>query len=172
MKIYSLLNFVSTEQMQWADSVAPPPQSCNPQYTCIRQWMCALCDQTVRGYRFCSVIRASTIQLEKAVALIHAIAMISTSYSMWIEGYCWFPHHYHRRCSNWHIPTCTTRWPVQAVLWVLNVYMHHLCLYSLLLYLGRFFKFVNPIHSRQKSLDWGSARRKAAAYTQDNTYTE
>jgi hypothetical protein len=28
------------------------------------------------------------------------------------------------------------------------------------------FKFINPIHSRQDSLDGGSARRKASTYTQ------
>jgi hypothetical protein len=31
------------------------------------------------------------------------------------------------------------------------------------------FQFLNPIHSRQHSMDGGSARRKAAAYTQNNT---
>jgi hypothetical protein len=34
------------------------------------------------------------------------------------------------------------------------------------------FSFLNPIHSRQDSLDGGSARRKAATYTQINTNTE
>jgi hypothetical protein len=31
------------------------------------------------------------------------------------------------------------------------------------------FQFLNPIHSQQDSLDGGSARRKAATYTQNNT---
>jgi hypothetical protein len=31
------------------------------------------------------------------------------------------------------------------------------------------FQFLNPIHSRKDSLDGGSARRKAATYTQNNT---
>jgi hypothetical protein len=30
------------------------------------------------------------------------------------------------------------------------------------------FQFLDPIHSRQDSLDGGSARRKASTYTQDN----
>jgi hypothetical protein len=34
------------------------------------------------------------------------------------------------------------------------------------------FQFLNPIHSRQDSLHWGSAHRKAATYTQDNINTE
>jgi hypothetical protein len=34
------------------------------------------------------------------------------------------------------------------------------------------FQFLNPIHSRQDSSDGGSARRKAATYTQNNTNTE
>jgi hypothetical protein len=34
------------------------------------------------------------------------------------------------------------------------------------------FQFLNPIHSRQDSLDGGSARRKAATYIQNNTNTE
>jgi hypothetical protein len=34
------------------------------------------------------------------------------------------------------------------------------------------FQFFNPIHSRKDSLDGGSARRKAATYTQNNTNTE
>jgi hypothetical protein len=34
------------------------------------------------------------------------------------------------------------------------------------------FQFPNPIHSRKDSLDGGSARRKAATYTQNNTNTE
>jgi hypothetical protein len=34
------------------------------------------------------------------------------------------------------------------------------------------FQFLNLIHSRQESLDGGSARRKAATYTQNNTNTE
>jgi hypothetical protein len=34
------------------------------------------------------------------------------------------------------------------------------------------FQFRNPIHSRYDSLDGGSARRKAATYTQNNTNTE
>jgi hypothetical protein len=46
-----------------------------------------------------------------------------------------------------------------------------LWLYSPLV-LGRFFQFLNPVHSRQYSLDGGSARRKAATYTQDSTNTE
>jgi hypothetical protein len=33
-------------------------------------------------------------------------------------------------------------------------------------------KFLDPIHSRWEPLDGGSARRKAATYTQDNTNTE
>jgi hypothetical protein len=38
--------------------------------------------------------------------------------------------------------------------------------------LGRFFLFLNFIHSWQDSLDGGSARRKAASYTQNNTQTQ
>jgi hypothetical protein len=34
------------------------------------------------------------------------------------------------------------------------------------------FRFLNPIHSRYDSLDGGSARHKAATYTQNNTNTE
>jgi hypothetical protein len=34
------------------------------------------------------------------------------------------------------------------------------------------FQFLNPIHSRQESLDGGSARRKAASYKEDITNTE
>jgi hypothetical protein len=34
------------------------------------------------------------------------------------------------------------------------------------------FQFLNPISSRYDSLDGGSARRKVATYTQDNTNTE
>jgi hypothetical protein len=34
------------------------------------------------------------------------------------------------------------------------------------------FQFLNPIYIRKDSLDGGSARRKAATYTQDNTNTE
>jgi hypothetical protein len=34
------------------------------------------------------------------------------------------------------------------------------------------FQFLNPIHSRYDSLDGGSARRKAAARTQNNINTE
>jgi hypothetical protein len=34
------------------------------------------------------------------------------------------------------------------------------------------FQFLNPIHNRQDCLDGGSARRKAATYTQNNTNTE
>jgi hypothetical protein len=34
------------------------------------------------------------------------------------------------------------------------------------------FQFPNPIHSRQNFFDGGSARRKAATYTQNNTNTE
>jgi hypothetical protein len=34
------------------------------------------------------------------------------------------------------------------------------------------FQFLNPIHSRYDSLDGESARRKAPAYTQNNTNTE
>jgi hypothetical protein len=34
------------------------------------------------------------------------------------------------------------------------------------------FQFLNPIYSRQYSLDGGSACRKAATYTQNNTNTE
>jgi hypothetical protein len=34
------------------------------------------------------------------------------------------------------------------------------------------FQFSNPIHSRQDSLDGGSARRQASTYTQNNTKTE
>jgi hypothetical protein len=38
--------------------------------------------------------------------------------------------------------------------------------------LAAFFQFLDPIHSRYDSLDGGSARRKAATYTQNNTNTE
>jgi hypothetical protein len=34
------------------------------------------------------------------------------------------------------------------------------------------FQFLDPIHSRYNSLDEGSARRKAATYTQNNANTE
>jgi hypothetical protein len=34
------------------------------------------------------------------------------------------------------------------------------------------FQFLDPIHSRQDSLDGGSARREASTYTQNNTNTE
>jgi hypothetical protein len=34
------------------------------------------------------------------------------------------------------------------------------------------FQFLDPKHSRQDSFDGGSARRKAATCTQDNTNTE
>jgi hypothetical protein len=34
------------------------------------------------------------------------------------------------------------------------------------------FQFLNPKHSRQASLDGGSARRKVVTYTQDNTKTQ
>jgi hypothetical protein len=34
------------------------------------------------------------------------------------------------------------------------------------------FQFLNPIHSRYDSLDGGSARLKAATYTQNNKNTE
>jgi hypothetical protein len=44
-----------------------------------------------------------------------------------------------------------------------------LWLYNPLLDLGRFFQFLNPIHSRWDSLDGGSAHRKAVTYTQNNT---
>jgi hypothetical protein len=47
----------------------------------------------------------------------------------------------------------------------------YLSIYRHLLDLGRFL-FLNPEHSRQDPLDWGSARRKAATYTQNNTNTE
>jgi hypothetical protein len=33
------------------------------------------------------------------------------------------------------------------------------------------FQFLNPVHSRQDSLEGGSAHRKAITYTQDNTNT-
>jgi hypothetical protein len=36
----------------------------------------------------------------------------------------------------------------------------------------RFFQFLNAIHSRQDSLNGGSAHRKAATYTQDSRNTE
>jgi hypothetical protein len=34
------------------------------------------------------------------------------------------------------------------------------------------FQFLDPVHSRQDSLDGESARRKTATYTQNNTSTE
>jgi hypothetical protein len=34
------------------------------------------------------------------------------------------------------------------------------------------FQFLNPIHSRQDSLDEGSVRRKATTYTQNNINIE
>jgi hypothetical protein len=34
------------------------------------------------------------------------------------------------------------------------------------------FQFLDRIHSREDSLDEGSARRKASTYTQNNTNTE
>jgi hypothetical protein len=46
----------------------------------------------------------------------------------------------------------------------------HISIYgstALLWGLGRIFKFLNPIHSRQDSFDGGSARREAATYTQN-----
>jgi hypothetical protein len=48
----------------------------------------------------------------------------------------------------------------------------YLWLYSPLLDSGCFFTFLIALHSRQDSLDGGSARRKAATCTQDNTNTE
>ena len=47
----------------------------------------------------------------------------------------------------------------------------YLWLYSLLFGLGRFFSFL-ILHSRYDSLDGGSARHKAATYTQSNTNTD
>jgi hypothetical protein len=47
----------------------------------------------------------------------------------------------------------------------------YLCLYSPLLDLGRFFNILSLLHSRYDSMDRGSARRKAASCTQDNTNT-
>jgi hypothetical protein len=47
-----------------------------------------------------------------------------------------------------------------------------MALQSLLLHLGRFSQFLNPIYSRQDSLDGGSVRREDATYTQNNTNTE
>jgi hypothetical protein len=48
-----------------------------------------------------------------------------------------------------------------------------LWLYSPLLDLGRFFfQLLNPVHSRQDSLDGGSAHRKAATYTHRTTQTQ
>jgi hypothetical protein len=51
----------------------------------------------------------------------------------------------------------------------LSIYLR---LYSPLLGLGRFFCFLSFLRNRQNSLDGGSARRKAATRTQDNTNTE
>jgi hypothetical protein len=48
----------------------------------------------------------------------------------------------------------------------------YLWLYSLLFGLGRLFSFLIFLHSRQDSLDGGSARRKAATCTQDSTQTQ
>jgi hypothetical protein len=39
-------------------------------------------------------------------------------------------------------------------------------------WLWPFFQILDPIHRRQDSLDGGSARRKAATYTENNTNTE
>jgi hypothetical protein len=44
--------------------------------------------------------------------------------------------------------------------------------YSSLSGLGRYFQFLDPIHSQYDSLDGGSARRKVSTYTQDNINTE
>jgi hypothetical protein len=46
-----------------------------------------------------------------------------------------------------------------------NFYLYIYGSTVLLLELGRFFQFFNPIHSRYDALDGGSARRKAATYT-------
>jgi hypothetical protein len=48
----------------------------------------------------------------------------------------------------------------------------YLWLYSPLLGLGRFFSFLIFLRSQYDSLDGGSARRKAATYTQNNINTE
>jgi hypothetical protein len=57
-------------------------------------------------------------------------------------------------------------------IWETSIYLSsYLGLYIPLLDLGCF-QFLNPIHRRWDSLDGGSARRKAAAYTQNNTNTE
>jgi hypothetical protein len=47
----------------------------------------------------------------------------------------------------------------------------YLWLYSPLFDLGRFFQIFDPIHIRSDSLDGGSARLKAATYTQNNQNT-
>jgi hypothetical protein len=56
---------------------------------------------------------------------------------------------------------------------VVSVYsLIHQWLYSPLLGPGLFFQCRIPVHSRYDSLNRGSARCKAAAYTQDSTNTE
>jgi hypothetical protein len=59
-------------------------------------------------------------------------------------------------------------WLSNSVLSKLVIFIQQ-WLYSPLLGPGRFFQFSNPIHSRYDSLDGGSARPKAATYTQDST---
>jgi hypothetical protein len=57
----------------------------------------------------------------------------------------------------------------------INVFYSCLCTYYLSIALQSFvgpwplFQFLNPIYSRQVSLDGKSARRKASTYTQNNT---
>jgi hypothetical protein len=54
---------------------------------------------------------------------------------------------------------------------VLNYLSLYLRLYSPLSDIGRFFSLLIILHNRYDSLDGGSACRKAATYTQDNTNT-
>jgi hypothetical protein len=48
----------------------------------------------------------------------------------------------------------------------------YLSIYRPFCWILALFQFLNRIHSRQNSLDGGSARRKVAIYTQNNTNTE
>jgi hypothetical protein len=62
----------------------------------------------------------------------------------------------------------STRWGNRPSIY-LSIY---LWLYSISLGLGRFLSFLIFLHSRQDYFDGGSARRKTATYTQNNTTIE
>jgi hypothetical protein len=92
------------------------------------------------------------------------------------------------RCSNYGLQGCDAVWSCG---WILifrgNILVYYLrveenwedmrfiCLsMALQLYVEpqQLFQFLDFLHSRQDSLDRGSACRKAATYTQDSTNTE